>query len=158
MKITSILKNLMGMSEYRAGLDENHLADPSRRRFTAPRSAASQLFAILNSHKRFAKEIVALNNQFTLIRFAVVGQELRMLAYRAATDLHAPTTYSVFDEHWATDGTFHYLASNGTAELLIRNHMPQLRYDPYEPQLAWTMPLTADEVIQFHDSWLPQAA
>jgi hypothetical protein len=157
-KIKAFLMALLGFSQYRDTLDENHLNDPRRRRFTAPRTAASQLLAILNSEPRFGREIMRLNNPFTLVRFAVVGQELRMLAYRATTDLDESSTYSIFDPSWQMEGTFHYLVTDGEIELLVRNSMPALRYNPYEPQIAWTMPLTAKEVVQFHDSWLATTA
>lgn len=143
-------------SEYSDRLDYNHLADHRlRRRFTSPTSHASQLFSIINQTRGFGRIIQRLGNEHTLLRFAVIGQEIRVLGYRAATDLlPGEAVYPVFDPYWNTDGIFHYLVSGNKVELLIRER-PAMHYDAYEPVISMTIPLTADEVELFHPNWLP---
>ena len=164
MKLLKRFLSFFGISEYNTPPDYNLLADDKlRRRFSSPRSAASQLFQILNAEKRakFAQTILELNNEHTLVRFAMIGQELRVLAYRAATDLgDGNGILPIYDDSWDTEGTFHYLITKDTdgkskAELQIRNSQPHLRYDAYEPDRCWIMPLTAAEIEKFQRNWLP---
>lgn len=158
-KIRKFLKKLVRElfpAGYEISLDPNLLADETfRRRFTAPSAQASKLFALLNHEVKLAECVSKLRHAHTLIRFAVIGQNLCVLGYRAASDLPAAKgVYPVFDPHWAEDGMFHYLIGGNQAELLTRNSHAHLVYDAYEPEMALCFPLSTAEVDFFSPNWV----
>lgn len=159
MGILSTIKNgfrdLLVGHRYADELDINHLIDPNRRRFTSPRTQGYDIFRILDRNTDLQKQLDQSNNQFNLVRYAMVGQEIRALFYRAATDLiPAKGVFPVYDPNWEKDGIFHVVIEGQRAEL-IQNHyvIRSLVYDAYEPYAAITLPLTADEIRQFEGSW-----
>lgn len=153
--ISNAVRDLCATHRFADSPDINLLEDPKRRCFNSPRTHGHDIFRILDRNTDLQKILDKANNQFNLVRFAMIGQEIRALFYRAATDLiPAEGVFPVYNPDWEKTGVFHVVIEGQRAEL-IQNHyvIRSLVYDGYEPYSAITLPLTADEIRQFEGNW-----
>ncbi len=149
-KLFQLFISLFGLHANQVSADANHLVD-NRRSWHSPRTAGGRLLDILNKDADFTKLVNELGYEHVLLRFAMCGDKLRVNAYRASAELDYG--FKIYDPDWETNGMFHYLVSRCSATLMIRDLYPDLRYNPYDPEFSWILPLTGNEVIELQGNW-----
>lgn len=135
-------------------VDENHLEGP-RRVFFSPLTQASRILAMFQRDPNFV-DCLPTDYEQHLVVLAVVGNELRANVYRLEENPHL---YPSFNGQWMNQGLFPFVLNKeqDTVELLRRDVLPHLRYNPYFVEVSYARTMTQAEEEELQGTWLNSA-